>query len=296
MNDRASKNISQSPLTSSGYKRRRTNQHRSKTEQPIEASQTDTNDSKDEEKEQSPMAIFGGKDPFSFSIKELQQLCNSKEISAVGNKTELIVRLLTPPSLNDSNLGNGSITESQVHSMLRNAGVNDPVGVNPCLKAGILKGHYRIDGAECLDQILLEGRCEGCGKDLEVTIRDTLYQSCYGGDYEDGAAGGAVHCGDEECGKQYITRLCEGEPYFDCGKFHHHCTECPKFGVCLGDYRESHCRKCGGHWFAGLSGFPCEHCGDGASDYEDEFGHEFSDVTGAKERALAMLQLLGGQF
>ena len=39
--------------------------------------------------------------------------------------------------------------------------------------------------------------------------------------------------------------MCEGEPRFDDGKFHNHCTKCPGFGMCIDDYREVHCDR----WF-----------------------------------------------
>ena len=121
-----------------------------------------------------------------------------------------------------------------------------------------------------------------------------LDQPTYGGnDYEDGGTEGAVQC--EDCCGMYVTGLCEGRAQFDSGKFHNHCTRCPDFGTCIGDYREvhlylptsphisqhlpasphislylptppsisreAHCDDCGKHWFAGLSGFACSHCG-----------------------------------
>lgn len=61
----------------------------------------------------------------------------------------------------------------------------------------------------------------------------------------------------------YLTGLCEGNPDLDSGKFHNHCIECDDFGVCIHDYRESHCTHCGEHYFEGLSGFSCPHCGGG---------------------------------
>ena len=39
-----------------------------------------------------------------------------------------------------------------------------------------------------------------------------------------------------------------------------HCTECPDFGICLGDYRNAHCLNCRNHYFCGNSGFPCDGC------------------------------------
>lgn len=82
-----------------------------------------------------------------------------------------------------------------------------------------------------------------------------LYQSTYGGDYEDGGEGGAVQC--EDCCGMYVTGLCSSRPDFDSGKSHNHCTRCPDFGQCIGDYREAHCGRCGEHYFAGLQGFKC---------------------------------------
>ena len=38
-------------------------------------------------------------------------------------------------------------------------------------------------------------------------------------------------------GRTYVTRICEGKPSFDDGKYHNHCHQCPGFGMCIGDYR-----------------------------------------------------------
>ena len=40
-----------------------------------------------------------------------------------------------------------------------------------------------------------------------------------------------------EQGRTYVTRICEGKPSFDDGKYHNHCHQCPGFGMCIGDYR-----------------------------------------------------------
>jgi hypothetical protein len=64
-------------------------------------------------------------------------------------------------------------------------------------------------------------------------------------------------------GGRPIANTRRSRPSFDSGKFHNHCVECPDFGTCLGDYREAHCMDCGKHWFAGMSGFACSHCGGG---------------------------------
>jgi hypothetical protein len=36
-------------------------------------------------------------------------------------------------------------------------------------------------------------------------------------------------------------------------QFHNHCTECEKLGMCIGDYRENHCRRCKDHYFGSKS-------------------------------------------
>ena len=71
----------------------------------------------------------------------------------------------------------------------------------------------------------------------------------------------------KDCGHgMYLSGLCKGEAYLDDGKSHNHCTRCPDFGVCIGDYREAHCSSCGDHYFAGLMGnFFCTNCGGGGS-------------------------------
>jgi hypothetical protein len=113
-----------------------------------------------------------------------------------------------------------------------------------------------------LQQVLTEGSCEGCGRELIVRVADVLHQSDYAGlDYEDGGQNASVQCEDENCGGVYVTGICTGEPSFDSGKFHNHCSQCPLFGECIRDYRMAHCGNCGNHWFSGMSGFPCDACG-----------------------------------
>ena len=133
---------------------------------------------------------------------------------------------------------------------------------NACFKKGVLRGHIKLDEGTTLQTIICSGKCICCGQPgLECTIGQVLEQSTYGGDYEDGAPDGAVQC--EDCCGMYVTGLCDGRAEFDSGKFHNHCTQCSDFGVCIGDYREAHCEDCGKHWFAGMSGFACNHCGGG---------------------------------
>merc|ERR1712136_544817 len=155
-----------------------------------------------EESTISPMTIFSGRDPFKYSIKELQEFCKSKQMKTIGNKKDLIVRLLTPPSHSRSK--KGRIKSSEVHTMLENAGVTNLKRVNKCLKAAIRRGCYHIDGSDSLDQIILEASCKCCEKKLEVTMRDALYQKCH-----------VVECGEELCATQYLIALCAGTPKLD---------------------------------------------------------------------------------
>ena len=261
-----------STSTDTTNKRRRPNQDPTENRHSEPQSvQEESNSASNEEEKQSPTSIFKGKDPFSFTAKELKELCRTKGLKVGGNKSDLIGRLLNPTSTVNRK-GSKRTTAKQVHTMLRDAGIEDPEKVNKCLKKGIQKGYFVIDGPDSLDEVILEGKCWNCKRDLEVTIRDALYQPTQNIDYSDRDNEGAVHCGgdDEMCYRMCITQLCEGTPRMDSGKFHNHCEECPGFGKCIGDYREAHCGSCGKHWFAG-SGmqFPCHHCGKYGP---DEFG------------------------
>lgn len=137
-------------------------------------------------------------------------------------------------------------------------------GVNLCLRAAVLNGHFKVTEATTEDTVLYSGHCVCCGRTLSVTWGEALFQTCYAGlDYEDGGESAAIQCRSGECGGNYITGLCEGRPSFDSGKFHNHCGECPEFGQCIHDYRNAHCRNCNEHFFQGLSGFQCQNCGNG---------------------------------
>ena len=43
-----------------------------------------------------------------------------------------------------------------------------------------------------------------------------------------------LRCDNEECPGIYVTEICCGDPGYNCGKFHNHCTACPMFGMCIG--------------------------------------------------------------
>eukprot|EP00484_Ammonia_sp_Unknown_P027375 CAMPEP_0197029236 /NCGR_PEP_ID=MMETSP1384-20130603/8739_1 /TAXON_ID=29189 /ORGANISM="Ammonia sp." /LENGTH=290 /DNA_ID=CAMNT_0042458367 /DNA_START=30 /DNA_END=899 /DNA_ORIENTATION=- len=239
-------------------------------EKALEETSVTENDDKENENKLSAQYLK------TLKVAALKDLCREKGLKVGGNKTTLIARLLDPNSASAAKKGGkGSSRRSakMVHDMLRKAGVEKPESVSDCLKKGIQRGHYTICESEGgLDQVIHRGTCICCSRKYNVSIRDVLYQSDYGGDYEDGGEGGAIQC--EDCCGLYVTRLCEGRPQFDSGKFHNHCTECPGFGQCIGDYREAHCGRCGKHYFQGLSGFDCQHCerrrGGGFGGYDDD--------------------------
>eukprot|EP01084_Bolivina_argentea_P001071 1962_1 len=203
--------------------------------------------------------------------KELKDLCRKHGLKVGGNKSELITRLafndLSPQSSSKPKPKKKRVSVKQVHKMLSDAGIDEPEKVNNCLKKGIQKGYYILQSEADLDRIIYSGECIWCRKGIDVSLRDCLYQADCGDDYYDGGEEGAIQCdGDggeyhEKCWGIYITQLCEGSPSLNSGKFHNHCTECPGFGKCIGDYRESHCSTCKKHWFEGNSGFPCTNCG-----------------------------------
>ena len=142
-----------------------------------------------------------------------------------------------------------------------------------CVAAAISKRYIKFKGTVAeLDApvifrksplIFRDRSCCGCTHDIRPTLRQLLLQPDYGGDdYEDGLHETPVRCSAKRCpGRCYVTGLCSGRPDDDDGKFHNHCGQCPGHGRCLGDYREAHCDKCGGHYFHGLSGSygcPCQ--------------------------------------
>lgn len=141
----------------------------------------------------------------------------------------------------------------------------DPERVSICVKAAMAKGHIIFNGeATDLERFVIEDEYDD--HYFKVFVKDVLYMKDLGMDFGDGAINSPIVC---TCCKTednktpqhvYLTHLCTGTPFFDIGRQNNHCTECPAFGKCLGDYRESHCLDCNKHWFEGNSGFPCDHC------------------------------------
>lgn len=184
----------------------------------------------------------------------------------------------------------GNLSCAEVDRRLEALGVN-ATNASLCVKAAIQKGLIEITGEdkEELKQVVYSdtGRC---GHNIDATLEDLLKQPDYGGnDYENGLEEATVLCKEPDCaeteeaegkeeGRTYVTRVCEGRPSFNDGKFHSHCPECPGFGICIGDYREAHCDECGKHYFSGLQGFPCP-CqprgrGRGFGDSDDDDNEE----------------------
>lgn len=150
-----------------------------------------------------------------------------------------------------------------VDKRLKEMGI-DVKRVSWCVKAGMCKGYIKLTGDQSdLDQLIIKGSLDD--HMYTVALKDVLYQSDYGGDYEDGShdATAMCDCCTEETDyryKAYVTRICQGQPELNDGKYHNHCHQCKGFGQCIGDYREAHCKKCKKHYFAGLQGFKCDNC------------------------------------
>eukprot|EP01083_Nonionella_stella_P235005 826828_1 len=121
------------------------------------------NDTEDGNKE-NKNNIFNGKDPKSYTVKQLKDLCRKQKLKVGGNKTQLIARLLNPPKAEKSAKAKnksrtGRLSTKRVDNMLKGHGVNNPQSVSNCLKKGIQRGHVIIDSEEGLDGILIEGSC-----------------------------------------------------------------------------------------------------------------------------------------
>ena len=188
------------------------------------------------------------------NIAEMRKMCADANIPKTGTKDQLMARIVDPAAHQKKGRKGSKASEmAAVDKLFRDAG-EDPTKINKCLKAGVLNGHVPLteEGTIDLDQVLLKSGCNCCSKELTCTIREALHQIEYGGnEYEDGGESAAIQCRDEDeegCGGNFITGLCNGQFSFDCGKFHNHCTKCPNFGHCLGDYRAMCNGKGRGGW------------------------------------------------
>eukprot|EP01005_Ploeotia_sp_CARIB1_P001335 NODE_273_length_1038_cov_470.664105_g266_i0.p1 GENE.NODE_273_length_1038_cov_470.664105_g266_i0~~NODE_273_length_1038_cov_470.664105_g266_i0.p1 ORF type:complete len:250 (-),score=55.29 NODE_273_length_1038_cov_470.664105_g266_i0:124-873(-) len=191
-----------------------------------------------------------------MKVAQLKDLCRSKGLKVTGTKPELISRLTNPLTAVTQTSRRTALSVQAVNKMLQDLGVKNPDKCSKCLRAGIQRRHINMNDG--LDSVVAHVRCENCDVNWKVTVNDVLYQPECGHDYEDGSEAATATC-PNDC-KWYITQMCSGNPQADSGKFHNHCTECPGFGKCMGDYREAHCFDCGKHFFCGLSGFGCPNC------------------------------------
>jgi len=158
-------------------------------------------------------------------------------------------------------LGNREILACvEVERLLKLMGVN-PNRCSRCALAGIMVGAIKITGKkEELQQVIFEGSGEVCECKIPATLGQVLRQGDYGGDqYElEDSKKAKVHC--KPCRRArrdgfthfyFAADLCRGDPGLNSGKWMNHCRDCPDYGVCLGDYRDTHCDECGGHGWRG---------------------------------------------
>jgi len=152
----------------------------------------------------------------------------------------------------------------EVERMLNQMGV-DPKDCSRCILSAIQFGHIEITGqAEDLETVVYDGKAEEgfCDHNFTVKLGDVLFQGDFGGnDYMNTESDLAkVICrpckGKEERADfqghkighfYFLTNVCMGAPRLDSGKFHHHCVKCSDYGMCVDDYRETHCDSCGSH-------------------------------------------------
>ena len=126
--------------------------------------------------------------------------------------------------------------------------------MSQCVKAGIAKGHIKVNWRRFpleLDRVIYCGPCVECGMQLQCTLRQALLQPDYGGiSFETGSEQAPVQCPQSDidsCVGNYLTGACTGQLRFDSGEHLNHCRICKGFGVCLKDFRETHCLKCETH-------------------------------------------------
>ena len=172
-----------------------------------------------------------------------------------------------------------------ISNKLRAFGIEPSKTKGNCARSAIYNGHIKLEEDSDLDKIVYSGKLRECGHNCSATLRDLLEQPDYAG-FETNLADAVIFCDrvkslnqlreskkDDEyydpddsyedyeegyCnsegneGRAFVTEFCFGNPWFDqSGHAHNHCSTCSNFGECLGDYREGHCEKCGGHYIVG---------------------------------------------
>ncbi|XP_033104236.1 uncharacterized protein LOC117106857 [Anneissia japonica] len=198
--------------------------------------------------------------------RELKQRCRDAGMKVSGSKPELINRLCGGKEEKTK------MSTRAVNNWLQKQGVVNVKRVSRCLRAGIHMGYIDISGDDPLNNVVISDACYLCDYELDVTIRDLLYQPDYAGhDYESGGMRATVKCPNKECELKgvYVSGICCDSMYIDSGKGHNHCSICPGFGKCMGDYREEHCRSCGDHYDSCRGLFRC-HCKGSGSTLDDK--------------------------
>ena len=170
--------------------------------------------------------------------------------------------------------------EDTIHKQLSSMGIKRPIQTSKCVKKAIYNGFIKISGdPKELEMVISKGK-GSCGHTIEATLQDLLKQPDYvHPKYEADNPNATVFCThkineseanpfnlhkapDHESrwsskeGRGYVNNLCSGNPSFDSGQSHHHCGKCPHFGVCIGDYKETHCERCQKHYL----GVKCSWC------------------------------------
>eukprot|EP01129_Flabellula_baltica_P015079 TRINITY_DN7450_c0_g1_i1.p1 TRINITY_DN7450_c0_g1~~TRINITY_DN7450_c0_g1_i1.p1 ORF type:complete len:268 (+),score=57.36 TRINITY_DN7450_c0_g1_i1:38-841(+) len=210
--------------------------------------------------------------------KQLRELCRERNLKEKGNKNQLISYLMNP-ELHQKKLG--TMTLDQVHTLLKDCGIDEPEDVNLCLKAGIARRYVRISDSASLDAVFYRGPCWRCRAEVTVSVREILYQKDYPGiTILEDAVVSCARC----FGIIYVTRICEGKPQLDSGEHHNHCTECDGFGVCIGDWKTRHCWGCGEHYFYNFGENECE------CEKDDAFYQRQCDVMLAGFKEMGILE------
>jgi len=259
------------------------------------------------------MAAINGKLVESMEESELKHELQERKLSDSGNQSDLVARLeawviteekdkLSAKMQGKSKVpcsklckpGDGSICPNylygtltrtnngwkilsclEVERMLRQMGV-DPEKCSRCIMIEIQWGTIEVTGQpEELDKVIFMGRgkCRDC-KIGPVKLGDALLQADnVRVDFEN--VKGEVM--ESFC---HLCRECDGEYihfHFVTPICRKHCAECPGYGQCIMDYKETHCPHCGGHGRRGwcyTEGCPNEFMYlYEESDYEDDLLH-----------------------
>lgn len=184
-------------------------------------------------------------------------------------------------------------SEAMMKRLAELVGANRVRDVCGCVKTAVDRGTLSLEGDNALDQIVCEDKCcmdcaDDKGKPIKIVVRlrDFIFQDDYAGtqycdhrvdsrlsDCDMDTSRGPIICPEPNCEMKYfVTGLCRGDPELDgVGKSHNHCVDCPRFGVCIGDYRKAHCDTCQTHYFTGGAGqYGCSTCDPEGWNEEDE--------------------------